>query len=133
MSIRTPLARVKHLGTAKSGTDHFIRQRITAVILLPLMVWFVTSIMFFFREVEIEKKLEWVSSPFNASFFILFVGMVLYHGYLGLQIVIEDYVHHKLLNMFLILIIQVLCLVSFIAATLSFVSLHFISNISFNS
>lgn len=132
MNIKTPLARVKHLGSASSGTEHFIRQRITAMVLLPLMIWFVTSVIFFFRETDLERKLEWVSSPFNASVFILFVGMVLYHGYLGIQIIIEDYIHNKLISILLLIMIQTLCLLSFIAACLSFVALHFISNVSFS-
>jgi succinate dehydrogenase / fumarate reductase membrane anchor subunit len=132
MNIRTPIAHVKHLGAARSGTEHFMRQRITAIILLPLMVWFVTSVIFFFKESEVERKLEWVSSPFNASFFILFIGMVLYHGYLGMQMIIEDYVHNKLISMLLIILLQVLCLLSFIAACLGFTALHFLSNISFS-
>lgn len=92
MSLRTPLGRVRGLGSAKDGTHHWLLQRVTAVALIPLTVWIVASFVALVGA-DYETVREWMALPLVAVLFILFIATGLYHLKLGLQVVIEDYVH----------------------------------------
>ena len=94
MSIQTPLGRVRGLGSAKSGVEHFWHQRATAVALLPLTLWFVWAVAVHVGA-PYERVIAFLSSPFNAAAMLLFVLAGLYHMALGLQVVIEDYVPNE--------------------------------------
>jgi len=88
---RTPLSRVKGLGSAKEGTDHFWAQRLTAIALVPLVLWLTFSIASL-PDMDYLAIREWLSQPFNAIVMILFMIAGFYHSRLGLQVVIEDYI-----------------------------------------
>lgn len=88
---RTPLSRVKGLGSAKSGTDHFWKQRLTALALIPLVLWLAFSIASL-PSMDYIAIREWLSQPFSAIVMILFIVAGFYHACLGLQVVLEDYV-----------------------------------------
>jgi succinate dehydrogenase / fumarate reductase, membrane anchor subunit len=92
-SLRTPLAQVKGLGSAKDGTSHFIHQRVTAIALIPLSLWFVCSILGLVTSNDPSKLAAWLYSGVNASVLILMLIALFYHAKLGMQVVIEDYVH----------------------------------------
>lgn len=94
MSLRTPLARVRHLGSAKDGTHHWWMQRLTAVALVPLTIWFAVGVIAHVGA-ELSAVRLWLARPINAGAMILFVAAVFHHGQLGMQVVIEDYVHHE--------------------------------------
>ena len=94
MSLRSPLARVRGLGTAKEGVGHWWAQRLTALALVPLSLWFMAS-MAWLAGADHAMVVDWVDSPLVASLLILLLVATLYHAYLGLQVVIEDYVHHE--------------------------------------
>ena len=94
MSLTTPLARVRGLGSAKDGTGHFIAQRLTAIANIPLVIWFVASAVSLKGATHADYVL-WLSSPLAASLMILLVVSVFWHARLGLQVVIEDYVRHE--------------------------------------
>jgi len=103
MSMRTPLSRVRGLGSAKDGTEHFWRQRLTAVANVPLVLiglWLVIS-MIGSSHAEVVERL---SSPLVAIFLGLFAVSVLYHMRLGMQVVIEDYIHGELGKVFLLML-----------------------------
>ena len=87
---RTPLSRVKGLGSAKEGTSHFWFQRLTAVALIPLVLWLGFSIAAL-SGMDYLAVREWLSQPFNAIVMILFMIAGFYHARLGLQVIIEDY------------------------------------------
>ena len=91
MSYRSPLGRARGLGSAKQGTHHFWIQRVTAVALIPLVLWFVYSIAQL-PSADYEAVRWWVHAPSVAVALVLFVSCVLYHSLLGVQVVIEDYV-----------------------------------------
>ncbi len=95
MSRRTPLGAVLGLGSAKEGVGHWWAQRLTAVALLPLGLWFVFSVAILAgtESSDYLSVVDWVSAPFNAVMLILFIGTLAYHSMLGVQVVIEDYVH----------------------------------------
>ncbi len=92
MSLKTPLNRVLGLGSAKDGTDHFLSQRISAIALALLGLWFLFS-MLTLESLSYLDVLRFVDAPLNAVLLSLLSITVCYHAWLGVQVVIEDYVH----------------------------------------
>ena len=93
-SMRTELGRVRGLGSAKDGAHHWWMQRLTAIALIPLTLWFVVSITGLAGAGHAETA-AWLASPFVAITMILLVTATLYHAALGVQVVVEDYIHHE--------------------------------------
>jgi succinate dehydrogenase / fumarate reductase membrane anchor subunit len=91
-SLRTPLSRVEGLGSAKMGTRDFWQQRLTAVALIPLAIWFAWSALGFVGG-EYKVAIGWLRMPWNALLLILFVLMVARHLTIGMQVIVEDYIH----------------------------------------
>jgi succinate dehydrogenase / fumarate reductase membrane anchor subunit len=92
MSLKTPLGAARGLGSAKSGAHHWIVQRITAIALVPLTIWFVFAAIGLAGGGYAEAQ-AWLASPINAVLMILLSIATFHHMQLGLQVVIEDYVH----------------------------------------
>jgi len=105
MSIRTPLGRARGMGSAKTGTGHWWAQRVTALALIPLVIWFITS-MVIVTGADHEAALAFIGSPINAVLLTLLIIAVFHHGQLGLQVVIEDYIQTKWLEVALILAVK---------------------------
>ena len=93
-TLRTPLARVIHLGSAKDGTHHFWIQRVTAVALVPLAIWFAASLVSL-AGADLAMLQAWLGKPLPALFMVLFLAVGFWHLKLGLQVIIEDYVHEE--------------------------------------
>jgi succinate dehydrogenase / fumarate reductase, membrane anchor subunit len=100
--MRTPLARVHGLGAARSGTDHFWWQRMTAVFNVPLTIAFVVIITSLFGRNQAAVQ-QTLGTPLVAVTMLLFIGSITYHMRLGMQVVIEDYVHGEIVRPFLII------------------------------
>jgi len=96
-NLRTPLARVRHLGAAHSGTRHFWHQRLTSVALVPLslIVIFLVVSLLGRNHAAVVQILG--SSPV-AIVILLFIAASVYHMWLGMQVIIEDYVHDELIK-----------------------------------
>ena len=92
--LKTPLSRATGLGSARSGTIHFWRQRMSAVALAPLSIWFVFSTLSLVGG-NLAEVLVFLGEPINAILMLLFLFAALYHMTLGIQVVIEDYVHSE--------------------------------------
>jgi succinate dehydrogenase / fumarate reductase membrane anchor subunit len=118
MSLRTPLARVRHLGSAKDGTHHWWAQRLTALALIPLTIWFVASVISLVGAGH-GAVVSWIGNPVSATLMLILIVAVFYHAHLGLQIVIEDYVHNKAAKLALLLTVQGLSLLLGTAAVLA--------------
>lgn len=118
MDLRTPLARVLGSGSAKEGGHHWRAQRVTAIVLTPLTIWLVVSLIVL-SGARYEAAVRWLSSPIVAALMLAFVAAVCYHAHLGMQVVIEDYVHTPWLKVILLLTLQfamlLLALVSMLA------------------
>ena len=92
--MRTPLARVRGLGSAKSGTGHFWHQRLTAVANVPLTIAFVVILVSLLGRSH-AAVVQILGSPLVAIVMLLFIGSITYHMKLGMQVIIEDYVHDE--------------------------------------
>ena len=92
MSIRTPLARVRGLGSAKSGTEHFWHQRLTALANVPLTIGFIVLVVSLLGRGH-ATVVGTLSTPWIAIAMLLFIGSITYHMKIGMQVIIEDYVH----------------------------------------
>ncbi|MBA3325404.1 MAG: succinate dehydrogenase, hydrophobic membrane anchor protein [Rhodobacteraceae bacterium] len=102
MTYRTDKARVLGLGSAKDGAGHWWSQRLTSVALIPLTILFVFPFVQSLGA-EFETVRATYANPFHAIVAILFIGVTFLHFQQGLQVVIEDYVHHKAIRTFALL------------------------------
>lgn len=91
MSLRSPLGRVLGLGSARDGTAHWWAQRVTAVALLPLTLWFLISLLTL-PALDYETVRTWASVPVTGFLALLLVAVLTYHSYLGTIVIVEDYV-----------------------------------------
>lgn len=89
----TPLAKARGTGSAHSGSHHWIVQRITAIALIPLALWFMSCCLDF-QSMAYKNILHWIAEPVHFAGFMAFLTASIYHGYLGMQTVLEDYIHH---------------------------------------
>jgi len=94
MSLKSPLGKVRGLGSAKDGTHHWWAQRVTAVALVPLTLWFVYAIATN-AGADHGAMSQWLADPFNAIAMLLLVAATFHHLHLGIQVVIEDYIHEE--------------------------------------
>ncbi len=92
MSLRSPLGQVLGLGSAKAGVKHWWSQRVTAVALALLGVWFIASLACL-GSFEYGAVIGWIGKPVNATLLSLLIASLAYHSQLGVQVVLEDYVH----------------------------------------
>lgn len=102
MDMRTPLGRVRGLGSAKEGTDHFWRQRLTAIANIPLTIFFVIFVLVYHGE-SFETVAAALSNPIVAVVMALAVLSLVIHMRLGMQTVIEDYIHGEGLKIVLLI------------------------------
>ncbi len=120
--MRSPLGRAIGLGSAKEGVEHWWMQRITAVALVPLMLWFVIAVIGLVGA-DLETVQNWVSRPLPAILLVLLLIASFYHMSLGLQVVIEDYVHTELAKLGLVIAIRLLCFAFAVAGIFAVLSI----------
>ncbi len=92
MSLKSPLGRVLGLGSARTGTEHWLGQRLSAVALVPLTLWFALALLAL-PAFDFYALSAWVAMPLHAVLLVLLVAAMVYHSSLGTQVVAEDYIH----------------------------------------
>lgn len=97
MKLRTPLSKVHGLGSAKEGVHHWWAQRLTAIALVPLCLWFVFELITM-TAMDYQAVTAWMQSPVITVLLILLIFSLFYHAQLGVQVVIEDYVGCKVIR-----------------------------------
>ena len=113
--MRTDLGRVRGLGTAKEGVHHWWMQRLTAIALIPLTLWFIISIATL-NNASYTETVNWLSIPLVS---ILLVSATLYHALLGVQVVVEDYIHQEGFKFLLLIGLKFIFLVLGVVAIFS--------------
>jgi succinate dehydrogenase / fumarate reductase membrane anchor subunit len=111
MSLRSPLGKVLGMGSAKDGTAHWWAQRVSAVALIPLTLWFVFSLLTL-PAFDYDTVRTWLSVPFSGFLAVLLVAVLAYHSYLGTIVIVEDYVTAagmKVLTLLVLRFLYVLC------------------------
>ncbi len=106
-SIRSPLARALGMGSAHTGSHHWWAQRMTALALIPLSTWLAVSVALLSAQ-PYNMVRVWVSSPITAVLLLLSVSNLFYHAWLGLQVVVEDYISKKGTRLAILITIQAL-------------------------
>jgi succinate dehydrogenase / fumarate reductase membrane anchor subunit len=121
---RTPLARARGLGSAKEGVHHWWAQRLTAIALIPLVVWFAISLVMM-SGADYGAVRAWIGSPLVMVLLILTIAIGLHHGQLGLQVVIEDYVHGDGSKLALIVAVRFIAVLFGLAAIVAVLRIGF--------
>ena len=122
--LRTPLARACGLGSARDGLKHWWAQRLTAIALIPLIVWFAISLVML-SGADYAVARAWIGSPLVMVLLILTIVVGLHHGQLGLQVVIEDYIHGDGWKLALIVAVRFVAVIFGLAAVVSILRIGF--------
>ncbi len=117
-TMRSPLGRVRGLGSAKGGTHHWWVQRVTSITLLPLTIWFALSAVSLTGATYAET-VAWIARPWNAVLLLATIGLTFQHMASGLQVIIEDYANQEWVKMGGILAVKAICVLLAIASALA--------------
>ena len=117
---RTPLKDVRGLGSAKEGTHHFIVQRLTAIALVVLACWFLYFVIDLMQADYLTAS-DAVAKPWNATLLIAFLVAMFWHAQLGMQVIIEDYVHSHGMALFFQVLVRFVCILGALASAFAVV------------
>ena len=123
MSLRDPLAQARGLGSAKDGLHHWWLQRLTAVALMLLVPWFIYFVLELIGADQFTVRAS-IARPLNATLLLAFVFALFWHAQLGLQVVVEDYVHGWL-EIALQIVIKFACVLAALASAIAIGRLAF--------
>ena len=116
--MRSPLGRARGLGSARAGAVHWWMQRLTSLALIPLTLWFLCAMLRMIGATR-QDVISWMAGPLPIVLMIALVIATFHHMALGLQVVIEDYVHHDWLRVGSILLVKALSLLLALACIVS--------------
>ena len=126
MNMRAPIAQVRGHGSAKAGAHHWWAQRLSAIALIPLALWFVASVAAI-AAADYATAIEWLKSPWNSAMLVLLLAATFYHAQLGMQVVFEDYISTHWLQVASIIAVR------FLAILLAAVSIIAVLRIAWGS
>jgi len=109
MEFRSPIKEARGLGASHHGTSHWWAQRVTAIGMVPLMLWLVVGLAANAGGTHADA-VAWLGHPVNAVIMVVLFGVLFYHASLGLQVVLEDYVSHKGVRLGIVLGVRFLAL-----------------------
>ena len=118
MSLASPLARVRGLGSAKQGTEHFRQQRVTAILLAPLSLWLVISWLRLDLQ-DYGAVVTWMRLPLNTVLLLTLIVAACHHGQLGVQVVIEDYIHDEWQKIASLILVKFLAILAALTSVLA--------------
>ena len=124
MKLRTPLSNVRGLGSAKEGTHHWWMQRLTAIALIPLSLWFIVAVLCVASS-SYAEAITWIDSPINSTLLITLIAALFYHSQLGVQVVVEDYVHSEWLKLGALILLRFVTVLLVTACILSVLRIAF--------
>lgn len=113
----------RNLGSNSDATHHWLQQRLTAVMLIPLSVWFTWFMAHLFKSNNIYDMYQIIRDPFNFSMAVLFIIFVFFHARIGMKVILEDYISVLSMRLTLIILLELFVLVT---VTFSIISLFFI-------
>ena len=125
MKMQSYLGRARALGSTKNGVHHWWHQRLTAIALVPLALWFVFSVIGIGSEASYSDYKAWISDHSNMVLLCLMIFTMFYHATLGLQVVIEDYVSNEAKKVFLLVFVKL------IAALMGFACITAVLRVAF--
>ena len=126
LDMNNPLARARGLGSAKSGSEHWWWERVTSLALVPLCSWFAYSLVSLIgRGASIEQLHAWFQTPANALLSLLFLIALFWHSAMGIQVIIEDYVHCHTYKVASIIFNKFLAFIAAVASIMAVAKLHF--------
>ena len=111
--------------STRTGSHHWLMQKISSVALIPLVIWLLYSIVTVASDVDANLAV-FFAYPLNAILAILLIGASLYHGSLGMTVIFEDYIENKAKRMFFTYLIHFLSIVTTVAVAVSIIRLHLI-------
>ena len=123
-TLRNPLERAINHGSAGSGVHHWWAQRFSAIVLIPLTIWLVWTLAVL-AGADFAAARDWIGAPWNAAMAVLMVGATFYHARLGVQVVIEDYVHRRVLEVTLQILVALAALAGAVISTIAILKVAF--------
>ncbi|MEE4331267.1 MAG: succinate dehydrogenase, hydrophobic membrane anchor protein [Wenzhouxiangella sp.] len=124
MNLRNPLANAHNHGAAGDGVGHWWAQRFSAILLVFLTTWVVYALVSLIGASHAAAA-DWLARPFNAAMGVLFVVTSIYHGKLGLQVIIEDYIHNRATEVVLQLAVKIASIIGALLAVFAILKLAF--------
>ena len=124
MAMQSDLGRVRGLGSAKGGTSHWWAQRVTAIANLPLGLWLIICLISGVGS-SYETVTAWLSNYFHATMMVILIANMAYHFALGLQVVIEDYIHGRVKEVAALLAVRFFAVFIAVASTISVLRIVF--------
>ena len=121
--LRSPLSRARGHGSAKDGTTHFWHQRLTALLLIPLILWLGFSLASL--PVDHATLTDWIRHPLVSMALVLLIGVLFYHAQMGLQVVIEDYISSHARRTPVLLLSNMACLLLGVVGVVSVLKIAF--------
>ena len=132
-NFESPLAKAKGHGASHAAVSHWWLQRVTAVALVPLLLWFVVSLLTAMLSNDVGDVANWFSSPLNSLLMVLLLIAMFWHAKLGFQVVVEDYVHTPFMKYALLLLNNFMAIAAITLGTLAVLRMHMIDLSSFGA
>lgn len=120
----SPLGQVRNLGSAREGAEHFIAQRLTAIALIPLLIWFVCCLASI-ATADYATIVAWIRNPVVTGLLILLILFMFYHAHAGLEEVFEDYLHNSVIKALAMVSMKFFFIMITVAAVLSILYVAF--------
>ena len=108
VSYRTPLGRARGLGSAKHGASHWVAERVSAIALVPLIIWAIYGVLRLAAG-DYGFAVHWIQNPINATLAVITLAVSYWHMHAGLRVVVEDYIHKTLTKTALLLLNLFIC------------------------